>query len=195
MRVAIYCRVSTGDGRQSPENQRIALREFCARQEGWEVTHEYTDEMSGGRADRQQFQRMFEDASKRRFDTLLFWSLDRLTREGVLPTLQYLTRLSDYGVAWRSFTEPFLDSTGVFRDAVISILATIAKQEKIRISERTRAGLERARRRGATIGRPRLDVDVDQLKELRERGLSWAEIQRQSGVCRSTAQRALAETR
>ena len=57
MRVAIYCRVSTGDGRQSAENQRIALREFCARQEGWEVTHEYTDEVSGGRPDRQQFQR------------------------------------------------------------------------------------------------------------------------------------------
>jgi DNA invertase Pin-like site-specific DNA recombinase len=107
---------------------------------------------------------MFEDASKRRFDILLFWSLDRLSREGVLETLQYLNRLSSYGIQWRSFTEQYLDSTGMFRDAVISILAVIAKQEKTRISERTKAGLERARAKGKLLGRRKADVtpeDVD----------------------------------
>jgi DNA invertase Pin-like site-specific DNA recombinase len=81
-------------------------------------------------------------ASMRQFDLVLFWSLDRLSREGVLETL------SSYGVGWKSFTEQYLDSCGVFRDAVLSILATIAKQERIRLSERTMAGLEKARREG-----------------------------------------------
>ena len=48
----------------------------------------------------EQFQQMFRAASQKRFDILLFWSLDRLSREGVLPTLQYLNRLTSYGVAW-----------------------------------------------------------------------------------------------
>jgi len=65
----------------------------------------------------------------------------RLSREGVLSTLTYLQRLTSYGIKWRSFTEQYIDSCGVFADAVISIMAVIAKQENIRRSERTRAGL------------------------------------------------------
>lgn len=60
---------------------------------------------------------MFEDASRRQFDLLLFWALDRLSREGVLETLQYLNRLTAHGVAWRSFTDQFFDSCGPFRNA------------------------------------------------------------------------------
>src|SRR5262245_56344429 len=79
-----------------------------------------------------------EAASRREFDLVLFWSLDRFSREGVLETLQYLRTLTSYGVGWKSFTEQYLDSCGIFRDAVLSILATIAKQERIRLSERNR---------------------------------------------------------
>jgi DNA invertase Pin-like site-specific DNA recombinase len=85
---------------------------------------------------------MFNDAAQRRFDELLFWALDRFTREGALETLQHLTASSSYGVGYRSFTEPYLDSCGPFKDAVI--LRIIAKQERVRMSERIRAGLERA---------------------------------------------------
>jgi DNA invertase Pin-like site-specific DNA recombinase len=71
-----------------------------------------------------------------------------------LPTLRHLDRLDPYGVAWRSYTEQYLDSTGVFKDAVISLVATIAKQENIRRSERVKAGLAKAKRHGAQLGRP-----------------------------------------
>jgi DNA invertase Pin-like site-specific DNA recombinase len=133
---------------------------------------------------------MFKDASQRRFDVLLFWSLDRLSREGVLETLQHLNRLTGYGIQWRSYTEQYLDSTGMFRDAVIGILAAIAKQEKVRISERTKAGLERARREGRILGRPKVHVDGAEIRILRERGLSWGAVSRQTGIARSTCQRA-----
>ena len=104
----------------------------------------------GKHSDREQFQRLFTDASQRKFDLVLFWSLDRFSREGVLETLNHLQRLAAYGVGYRSFTEQYLDSCGIFKDAVLSILATIAKQERIRLSERTIAGLEKARRAGAS---------------------------------------------
>lgn len=80
-----------------------------------------------------------------------------------------------------SFTEQYLDGTGIFRDAVISILAAIAKQERVRISERTLAGLERARAKGKRIGRPRIkrekDKDAKRIRQLREEeGRSYQEI-------------------
>src|SRR5438270_10658395 len=72
---------------------------------------------------------MFEDASKRKFDLVLFWSLDRFTREGVLETLNHLQRLSASGVGWRSYQETYLDSCGMFKDVVIALMSTLARQE------------------------------------------------------------------
>ena len=150
-RVGIYLRVSTD--KQETENQAIQLREFAAKQ-GWQIVREYTDYETGSKSDRTAFKQMFEDASRRKFDLLLFWALDRLSREGVLETLQHLNRLTSYGVAWRSFTEQFFDSCGPFRDAVIAIMATLAKQERVKRSERTKAGLARVRAAGKALGRP-----------------------------------------
>ena len=139
--VCLYARVSTKDGRQDTENQLIALREYCAKR-GWEIAAEYVDHETGGTAKRPHFQQMFADARTRKFDLVFFWSLDRLSREGVTETLNHLQRLTSYGVGWRSFTEEYLDSTGLFKDAVIAILAVIAKQERVRRSERAKAAIE-----------------------------------------------------
>lgn len=187
MKCGIYVRVSTG--KQETDNQLDQLRAFATSQ-GWIVVAVYADQLTGKNADREQFQRMFEDASQRKFDVLLFWSLDRLSREGALETLQHLNRLTSYGVAWRSLTEQYLDSTGMFRDAVISILAVVAKQERVRLSERTLAGLERARKAGKTLGRPKADIDGEEIRALRAQGQSWGAISRQLGVARATCQKA-----
>src|SRR2546428_14150626 len=109
MKVAIYTRVSGKSNRQDAANQSIALIEFCQRQ-GWEFT-EYTDRKTGTKSDRTAFLRMFEDARLKRFDIVLFWALDRFSREGTLQTLQHLQRLDGYGVAWKRFPEQYLDST------------------------------------------------------------------------------------
>jgi DNA invertase Pin-like site-specific DNA recombinase len=175
MRAAIYARVSTKDGRQDTENQLRQLRAFAETQE-WIVVHEYVDRASGKRSDREQFQRMFESASQREFDCLLFWSLDRLSREGTVETLNHLQRLTSYGVNYRSFTEQYLDSTGIFKEAVIGILAAVAKQERVRLSERTIAGLQRAKAQGRVGGRPKAeDADpklVTKIALLRAQGQS-----------------------
>ena len=188
MKVALYSRISTKDKGQDVENQQRQLRDFAAKQE-WTIVHEFSDHVSGKTSDREQFRKMFIAASQRKFDLLLFWSLDRLSREGALETLQHLQRLTSYGVGYRSFSEPYLDSLGAFRDGVISILACLARQERIRLSERTIAGLERARAQGRIGGRPRLSCDKNKVLKLHAAGRSLAAIAKELGVSKTSIHR------
>jgi DNA invertase Pin-like site-specific DNA recombinase len=193
MRAALYARVSTQYKGQETANQLLQLRECCQAQH-WSVLQEYEDHESGGKSERTAFQQMLRDAAARRFDVLFFWSLDRLTREGTLATLKYLELLESYGIRWRSLTEPWIDSAGPFRDVIISLLASLAKQERVRISERVRAGLTRAKqygtRSGRSIGRPQAVFNRDRVLELRRQGHSWRTIAKIIGVSPTTIRRA-----
>lgn len=110
-----------------------------------------------------------------------------MSAERPLATLQHLQQLTSYGVQWRSYTEQYIDSCGIFADVVISIMAVLARQEKIRISERTKAGLARAKRQGKQLGRPR-EVTPDAVRKLRAEGLSWSAIAQKLDIAGSTAQ-------
>jgi len=194
MKCALYARVSTKDKGQDHENQLRELREFVSQKksEGWVLEGEYVDKASGKDSDRPAFRQLFVDASRKRFDMVLFWSLDRFSREGVLETLQHLQRLSSNGVEWFSYREEYLRSVGVFRDAVLAILAAIAKQERIRLSERVQAGLNRARAQGKTLGRPALVMDRAKVRSLRDAGHSIREIAATLNLSHGTVQRTLA---
>lgn len=149
--VALYARVSTKD-RQEVGNQLRELRDYC-RKRGWMIIEEYVDRESGAVSERQAFQRLFIHAHQFKFNTVLFWALDRFSREGVRETLNYLKQLEDAGVSFKSYTEPYLDTLGPFRDALIGILASLAKQEVVRRSERVRVGMARAKAQGKRISR------------------------------------------
>ena len=187
-RVAIYCRVSTKDKGQDVENQLRQLREFCTKQDHT-VVHEYVDHASGKRSDRDAFKEMFAAASRREFNVVLFWALDRFSREGVLDTLQHLQRLTSCGVGYRSYTEQYLDSCGMFREAVVGILAAVAKQERVRLSERTVAGLERARAQGRIGGRPQVVCDRKEVLFLRSSGRSLGQIASDLHLSKTTVSR------
>jgi len=189
MKVGIYTRVSKADGSQDPENQLRELRTFCERQ-GWEITQVYTDHASGKRSDRAAFNRLMADASKRKFDTLLFWAMDRFSREGIEATLSYLRQLGEYGVGYRSYQEPFFDSAGPFKEFMISAFATFASLERARISERTLAGLAKARALGRIGGRPKTDSKaVANVQHLHEQGKSIRQIMSETGLASATVQK------
>jgi DNA invertase Pin-like site-specific DNA recombinase len=155
-RCALYLRVSKDDGSQVPENQRAELLAYAERR-GWAVAEVYEDRESGkkGRADREAFDRMFKAAHRRAFDVVLFWSLDRFTREGTAQTFHYLRQLDAAGVAFHSYREEFVNTDSpMVRDVVIAVLSAFAAYEAGRISERTQAGLQRARGQGKRLGRP-----------------------------------------
>jgi len=184
----IYARCSTRD--QETDNQIAQLRDYAKKQE-WQVIDEIIDIASGGKSskEREGLDKVFQLAHRKEFDVLLFWALDRFSREGSRKTIAYLTILDDYGVAWHSFTEQYLSSLGIFKDCIISLLSTLAKQEKIRISERTKAGLERTRRvNGTRLGRPKIAPEkLQKALKLRKEGLSYAQIAERMGVSRIRA--------
>ncbi len=154
MKIAIYARVSKNDESQDPRNQVNPLRDY-AKALGGEIVQEYIDLASGGNSDREHFLRMLNDADKRKFDLVIVWALDRLSREGISNTLGYLKRLSRNGVALKSLQESWLDTRDEgLSQLLLAIFSWVAQQERRRIIERTKAGLERAKRQGKKLGRP-----------------------------------------
>jgi len=192
MRIGVYARISTR--KQEEMNQLLQLREFVGRQDGWEIEAEYVDRVSGsGKKERPQFEKMMLDASKKKFDLLLFWSLDRFSRQGIVRTIGYLEQLKGWNVGWRSYTQPFLDTGNeMVTTIVLSVLAAVAKQERITISERTLAALERARKEGKVLGRPRPEVDLARVRKLQNEGMGLRGIAADAGVAVNTLRSVLA---
>jgi DNA invertase Pin-like site-specific DNA recombinase len=190
MRVAIYARVSTEDRGQHPENQLRELRAWCANS-GHTVTHEYVEHESGrkGTEKRKEFAALFEDAAKRKFDCVLFWALDRFSREGMVQTIGHLQRLNSYGVTFHSYTEPHLATDNeLVRNVLLALLSSLAKVEAQKIGERTKAGMARAKAKGVKIGRPKLEIEVRQQIALRAaRGETSYAIAKRLGIDRHTA--------
>ncbi len=185
--VAIYARVSTKD-KQDAENQLRELRRWTKKM-GYKIYREYVDSESGskGKGERQQFAQMFTDASMRKFDLVLFWALDRFTREGLAKTIYYLQQLEGHGVHFRSYTEPYLSTENeIARDILLAAFSSLAKQERIKISERTKAGLETARRKGKRIGAPSKAYLADDIANLVNQGLSKRAIAKKLKISRDT---------
>ena len=179
------------DKGQDTDNQLIQLREYCSRQ-GWEIVTEFVDRETAKHGQRDEFKAMFEAASRRQFDVVLVWALDRFTREGVYQTFDYVRRLSLYGVLFESYSESHFRTTGPAGELMLAVAAWIAQQERIRISDRTKAGLVRARSQGKKCGRPVKVFRRDEAADMRKRGLSWRTIEKALGVPQSTIRLALA---
>jgi DNA invertase Pin-like site-specific DNA recombinase len=190
MRVAIYARVSTDDEGQDPENQLHELRTWAINS-GHPISGEYVDYESGrkGAENRKQFAGLFDDAAKRKFDCVLFWALDRFSREGMAQTIIHLQRLSSYGVAFHSYTESHLATDNeLVRNVLLALLSSLAKVEAQKIGERTKAGMARARAKGVKIGRPKLGLGLRQkIAQRAAKGETPYAIVKALGIDRHTA--------
>ena len=188
-RACIYLRVSKSDGSQSTENQRPEV-EMLARARGLDVAAVYEESASAAKH-RPQYEQMIKDAKRGRFAVLVVWALDRFGRS-MVGNLQDVLELDRVGVQVVSVREPWLDTGSPVRTLLIAIFSWVAEQERARLVERTKAGLERARKRGAKIGRPRRAFDVNRARELRATGMSLRKIAAEVGVPQATLMRALA---
>jgi DNA invertase Pin-like site-specific DNA recombinase len=162
MKVAIYCRVSKDEmsdsGKlQNTDNQLIPLRKFCDAM-SYEVAGEFIDRSSGGDSNRPEFQKMLGQVRQRRFDMILIWRLDRFSREGITNTMSYINQLRQYKTALKSLNESWLDTSqeGI-TELVLSVMAWASAEERKKISQNTKAGLQRARAEGKRCGRHPLD--------------------------------------
>ncbi len=154
MKVGIYARVSTSDKDQNPETQLMPLRDFCLAQ-GWEVYREYVDQApANDLAHRVQWRQLLDDAARRRFSVVLVFKLDRAFRS-VKHMHDTLDAWELVGVSFKSLREQFDTSTALGR-LLLNLLAALAEFELELIRERVKAGMDRARRQGRRIGRPKV---------------------------------------
>ncbi len=152
MRVGIYCRVSTSDRDQNPDTQRLPLVDFCTSQ-GWEIAGMYTDHASAtDLKGRTAWRELLDQAARHKVDLVLVWRIDRAFRS-VHEAANTLERLRGWHVGLRSYSEPWLDTTSPFGEALYYITVAYAQLEKGIIAERVRAGMSRAKREGKSIGR------------------------------------------
>lgn len=196
MRCGIYARVSTSDKDQNPGTQLQPLREFVQAQ-GWSVAGEFVDQASAtDLRNRRQWSRLLDLAAKRKVDCILVWKLDRAFRS-VAHMATTVEQLRRWGVGLRSYSEPWLDTSGQspVADLMLNILASFAQFEKALIAERVRAGMARAKREGRTLGRPvrALPENWPQIRtQILSRQMSQREVARSLGLSLSSIQRFLA---
>jgi DNA invertase Pin-like site-specific DNA recombinase len=182
-RIAIYARVSTD--RQSTESQLSTLREYIKKRE-WNLFKEYIDEgFTGSNTKRPAFNEMMADAKKRRFDVLLVYKLDRLSRS-LKDLIITLDDLKSTGIDFVSYDNS-LDTTTPTGRLIFHVVGSVAEFEREIIKERVKTGLENARRKGKRLGRPPVSSAlVEEAKRLRSQGMPYRKIGLQLGIPEST---------
>ena len=192
MRAALYLRVSTNE--QTTENQRLEL-EAAAKHHDWDIVEVYEDKgISGakGRDQRPAFDAMLKDSVRGKFDIVMAWSVDRLGR-----SLQHL--VETLGSLEASKVDLFLhqqaiDTSTSSGKAMFQMCGVFAEFERSIMQERIKAGLERARAEGKTLGRRKVSLDKeDKIRELRADHMSYHKIAKTVGVGVSVVQRVLKE--
>jgi len=188
---AIWARVSTTD--QHTGNQLAELRAWAQRL-GLAVAAEYVTEDSawsgtGGNGKGRAFEDMRAELRQGvhagRYQVVLCWAIDRLSRRGTEDMMRYLRMLAEAGADVRSLHDPWLNTTDpMARELLIGVFATLAKYESQRRSDRVKAGLERRRAEGKPVGRQRGAVD----RGKRKRG-GYIEAWEQGGARRAASAR------
>jgi DNA invertase Pin-like site-specific DNA recombinase len=191
-RAAIYARVSTDS--QTVENQIRELKQI-ARRRGWEVIEVYTDAGISGaksRAQRPGLDQMLKEASRRKFDVVMCWAIDRLGRSliDLLSTIQHLE-----AVGVDLYLES-IDTTTPMGRLVFQVTGAFAEFERSIIRQRIKAGLKRAVAQGQRLGRPKVDVALERKaqKELKK-GVGILRVAKTLGLGTGTVQRIKQEMR
>lgn len=160
MKVAIYVRVSKED--QHPENQIYELEEF-AKDRNFDVYYTYVDKISGSKDSRPALNELMIDSREKRFDAVLVWKLDRLGRS-LQHLIQIIQEWNNLGIDFICKTQP-IDTTTNEGKLIFHIFGAIAEFERGIIRERINSGLDRARRQGKKLGRPKGSKDKKRRKK------------------------------
>ena len=165
-----------------------------AERHGWSVVAEYIDHGISGakrREERPQFDALLHGVARREFDMIAAWSVDRLGRS-LQDLLAFLLELQSKRVDLYLHQQA-LDTSTPMGKAMFQLCGVFAELERSIIQERVKAGLERARAKGKTLGRPRTDPRTEaKIRHLAARGMGKGKIARTLGIGVSVAQRVLA---
>ena len=184
--IAIYSRVSTDS--QTTENQERELREIATRM-GWSILKVYRDEGVSGAKSRAEFNALWEDATRRRFDMVMAWSVDRLGRS-LQDLVAFLSELHALRIDLYLHQQGVDTSTPAGK-ALFQMMGVFAEFERAMICERVKSGLERAKAQGKILGRPPIDPRKEAaiLDDLREGKAGIIKLAAAHGVGVGTVQR------
>jgi len=188
-RAALYARVSTKDKEQDPETQLMPLRDWARRQDL--ETVEYVDHATGRHQGRPEFQRLLMDLRRGSLDVVAVTRLSRAGRS-VRDLQAFMDELESRGVRFACIQQPIDTSTAVGR-FMATMLAAVAELEVEMITESVKEGLDRARRQGKRLGRPRVRLSPDRAAQLVEEHGSIAAAARVEGVAQGTIRSRLAK--
>ena len=171
-RVIIYARVSTKE--QNVDMQLIDLKQY-AEARRLNVVREYVDYASGSNTDRVNYKKLFDDVRKRKTDSVLVWKFDRFARS-TKELINALEEFNNLGVDFISYKENIDTSTPAGK-ILFTMISAFAEFERAIIRERVKAGMEKAKLRGAKIGRPKIPpFTVQKVMEMRAAGIYYKEI-------------------
>ncbi|MFC1462153.1 recombinase family protein [Verrucomicrobiota bacterium] len=179
-RVAVYARVSSGDGRQSVEGQLVTLRQYCS-QRGFRIHKEYCDEMSGARDDRPQFQALMDACRKRTVDSVLTFRFDRLSRS-TKTLIEALEEFRELGIDFISYSENIDTSTPIGK-CMYTVISAFSAMEREICRERIINGLRNTDKK---LGAPRKQFDTARAIELKNQGWGCRRIGKALGVSYGT---------
>lgn len=183
-RVIGYCRVSTEE--QNLDMQEQAIQKY-ADEKGLEFIL-YVEKISSREEKRVELEHAIKATTNG--DVLVVYKLDRLATKELYTLTE---QLNDKGVEFVSIHDAF-DTTTPTGKAMFGMLAVFAELERDIIQQRTKAGLESARKRGRVGGRPAIDEKTKKhVKALFETGESASDIAKEYGIGRATVYKILNE--
>jgi DNA invertase Pin-like site-specific DNA recombinase len=177
---AVYARVSTRDKEQNPETQLLALREYAARR-SYTIVDEYVDNgFSGSKSSRPALDQMMKDARRGRFDAVIVWRFDRFGRS-VKQLVLALEEFKALDVGFISLSES-IDTTTPMGKMIFAVTAAFSEFLLDITRENVCAGLDRARKEGKVIGRPKRIVDRERVLRLYAEHRSCRTVAELSGI-------------
>jgi len=192
IKIAVYARVSTSGKGQDVELQLRDLRAL-AQARGYDIFREYVDDGVSGRKDRRpELDRLMNDARKRKFDAVIVWRFDRFARS----TKHLVTALEEFrrlGIDFISFQEN-IDTSSPMGKAMFTIVSAIAELEADIIRERVVAGIANARTKGVKIGRPSPVIDQEEVRRLRDGGLTIRAIAEKMNLKKTFVHKVICES-
>jgi len=192
MKAAIYARCSTDDKEQDPQTQIKPCLEYC-KQHGYSMVKTYTD-ICSGRQDEQhrpQLVALLSDAAHRKFDAVVIWKMDRLSRLGIRHVFSLLEKFKLFKVQVISVTEPYLSTDNPASELILAVLSWAAEYESKMTGQRVKAGIERVKAEGGTWGRKKAQFDLEKAMEMHSKGVPMLTIAQSLGVGYGTIHRAL----
>ena len=191
MRIACYLRCSTSD-KQTVASQRGEIEAYLTTRSPTRVRWFEDVGYSGGRIDRPAFQRMMADIRRRRFDVLVCYRLDRISRS-LFHAVHVLDELRCHDVRLVTLADG-ISFEGPYGALMFALVSGLAELEREAIRERVRAGLRAAKARGVRLGRKAADIDIEEARRRRAQGQTMRQVADHFNVTVRTLQRRLRDS-